>query len=342
MFTYRLQSRVFVVPDGGPLIFPARARIHVELGPSEMFGKGTSHSRLLVRARKAQVLIDANTGRVRALSSPSLEPIEVIWEAGDFECHLDGDVLRYEFLCPSMEDLEGAVLGLYWVLPQLLAVKFPEPPYVRRVWGTIGESSFRWEHKPETWFVQYMPVTHEGMEQSVADALEQMQLFAGTANRRILAALSYFRTAQRLIVVGESHWEFMGEVILNYAKCMEALFVTSGNSRKDVRKGLAALGYSPEQIEGDYIPILLLRSQIDSAHASAVIWDSKDLETVHQYAAQSEYRMRDLLDRVLKSPDSTPAFKPEGAPDRKNSASDTGMRSLVEQMNARLEPLPPK
>ncbi len=52
----------------------------------------------------------------------------------------------------------------------------------------------------------------------------------------------------------------MSEIILNYNKILEVLF---GQRRDKIRDGLSSLGYSPDDIEDKYIPINILRNQID-------------------------------------------------------------------------------
>ena len=62
-----------------------------------------------------------------------------------------------------------------------------------------------------------------------------MALLSRLNNRRIIAALKYYYTACRLSRVGNSPWEFMSEIILNFCKVLESLFPAS---RDTVREGL--------------------------------------------------------------------------------------------------------
>ncbi|GAI74481.1 unnamed protein product, partial [marine sediment metagenome] len=157
----------------------------------------------------------------------------------------------------------------------------------------------------------------EHQEKRVAAAFERLRFERWQYNQRLIAALGYFHTACRLIAAGNSPWEFMAEAILNLSKVLEILFVKSDKSMDDVREGLKDLGYSIDDIERDFIPIMVLRSYFDVAHPSISLFDPKELQVMYKYLADVEHRFRDLLKgiidgvcggtyTVLEDPDLTP------------------------------------
>ena len=135
------------------------------------------------------------------------------------------------------------------------------------------------------------------VEQSVVDSLEVLKLFNFNRNRRLVAALCYFHTSSRLIVAGNSDWEFMAEAVLCMSKSLQILF---GETMDDVRKGLREIGYKDDEIEGDYVPILILRNHFDVAHPRLSIFKSDQLKVLYSYLSKSESNFRKLFYDILK------------------------------------------
>jgi hypothetical protein len=183
-------------------------------------------------------------------------------------------MLRFEFNCADVAELEGTVLGFKWVFPTLLNLEHADPPVVLSVRGQVGPSIFRWQISPREWQVEMWPITCERLESNVIDSFNRLGLFIGSNNRRLAAALAYFHVGSRLSVVGESPWEFMAETILNFAKALEILFGTSERTKEDVR--------------------------VDIAHPQTSIYKSSDLQVLYRYVHQAEETLRRLLDRVAE------------------------------------------
>ncbi|MCZ6780465.1 MAG: hypothetical protein O7C73_02340 [Nitrospirae bacterium] len=336
MLTYQLHTRVFQIEGGGQFQFPNTAVLEVKFSPGSAFGTEDRLSRTLVRAREATVMLNANTGRWLAQSRPPLERLEVVLESPTSLFSLHGDELRYEFQCSSIDELEGTIAGIKWILPPLLNLEFSDPPIIEYVRGSVGQTNFRWEHRPEEWRINIRTVTPEKLEKHLASAWENILLFNGIENRRLAAALTYFHVALRLCVSGDSPWEFMAESILNYAKCLEILFVTSENSRDDIRRELNKLSYTAEEIEGDFVPILVLRSWIDVAHPRVAIFKSRDLKVLYRYMAMSEGRFRTLLTRVLSAVGEEHYHITQDTDLSLNAEEQRGVDRLVNQMKGRL------
>jgi len=336
MLTYQLHTRIFQIEDGGHFEFPNKVILQVKFSPGTAFGTQDRLSRTLVRAHKATLMINANTGRCLAQSRPPLDRLEIVLKSPTSLFSLDGDNLCYEFQCSSITELEGTIFGIKWIFPALLNLEFSDPPIIEFVSGTVGNTKFRWEHKPEEWRINMRTVTQKSLEEHMAFSWEHITLFNGVANRRLAAALSYFHTAVRLCVSGDSPWEFMAESILNYAKCLEILFMTSERSRDDIRRGLQALSYNEEEIEGDFVPVLLLRNQIDVAHPRVAIFKSEQLKILYRYMATCEDRFRSLLMRVLSSVISGRYEIVQNTGFSAKSKDQKNVDRIIEQMEVRL------
>ena len=333
MLTYQLQPRVFK-GEKGTFSFPGAVTIEVKLAPPTAFGMKDDLSRTLVLERPASLIYNANTGRVLGKSKPPLEPLDVVIESPDTRFELKGDTLKYKATCNNVSELEGMIVAFQHVLPTLLNIEFPDPPTVDYIKGWVGDTEFRWEHQECQ--APFRVVTAETLEEHVVKGYERLSLFAATKNRRLTAALTYFHIASRLIVTGNSPWEFMAESILNMCKTMEILFVDSDDSRNDIRRELVKLGYTDEEIEGDFIPLLILRSHVDVAHPKVAIHSKRQLRTVYRYLASSEDCLRKLIKRVIEYVEAgTYQILPTDDLTL-DDADKKGMNQLVETMESRL------
>ena len=88
----------------------------------------------------------------------------------------------------------------------------------------------------------------------------------------------------------------MAESVLNMCKSLEVLF---GNSRDTIRGQLSLLGYTTDQIEGDFIPLLVLRSHFDVAHARIAVPKQEKLRVLYAYLTHSEYRLKEFFKYLI-------------------------------------------
>ena len=336
MLVYQLQTRIFQIENGVPFSFPAEAHVQVKLAPGSAFGTVDEGSRTMVRAHKGHILFNANTGKWVGQSEPPLGPIDVTVRGPNSEFKIDGDTLSWRFPCESLDHLQGTLMGLKWILPALLNLEFRDPPIVLHARGAVGGTTFRWEHRPGEWRIQIYPVLAEELEKHVVWSWEHISLFNGIANRRLAAALCYFHTASRLIVAGDSPWEFMSEAILNLAKCLDVLFVRSKDkSRDDLRRELALFGYTRTEIDGDFVPILLLRNQVDVGHPRIALFKPEHLRVLYRYMTDAEYRFREMLRRVVNAVAAGEYHLRQPESLKLSPADQRGMDRLVEVMNSR-------
>jgi len=297
MLTYQLQSRVYHPRDGGTLVFPNDVEIGLLIEPPEPFGAAPGPSRTAIKGHKAECLYDANTGRVTLQSDPPLKPIEVILEYANFQFELRGNKMLVQTRCDSLRDLDELLTSLHYVFPILLNVEFADPPTVKRTYGMVGETAFNWEFEE---VLHSFETTTQGLqEKRIISSFERLQLITGTSNRRLAAALFYFHVSCRLVAAGKSPWEFMAESVLNLSKVLEILFVQQRDTRDDVRAELGKLGYSNDEIEGDFIPIMILRNEFDVGHVTTSVFKPDQLQALYRYLEQTESKFRDLLRRLL-------------------------------------------
>jgi hypothetical protein len=287
VLAYRQQTRVIKLTDGtGRLEFPSRVTVQVRLSPAAAFGAAEEHSRLVLWSRPAQFIINANSGRSRVLSEPPLGPLDVSCKTGDELWQLVGDVLRLEIGCQDQDELNNVLTSIMFLVPAFLNIILADPPIVELVEIINAESCFRVEH--QEMHIDCLTKTPEGIQKSIRSLFNSESL----ASERLNAAMCYMHTASRLIVAGQSDWEFMPESILNMCKSLQVLF---GESMDDVREGLCGLGYPDEAIEGDFIPLMILRSYFDIGHVQLAAPEIGQLQILYSYLMQAENRMKAML-----------------------------------------------
>ena len=300
MFTYQLRPRVFRIENGDSLPFPNSAEILIVLGPLQPFGSEAGGGHTTVQSTGAQVEFNANTGEHFIVSKSPLSPLDVTIEEPDRRWELRGNELRLVIEhCETNQELTELIESLFRALPILLNVEFADPPVIERIEGKVGETRYRWELAD--WRMDFDVTTQEVQERKFVDSWQRIALLSDSNNRRLIGALHYFHIASRLRSAGHSPWEFMAESILNLTKTLETLFPPTGDGKKRdaVRRSLAVLEYSDEEIERDFIPVMALRDEIDVGHVDLSLYTRRQLNALHRYTQAADNVFSGLLQRLM-------------------------------------------
>ena len=252
-----------------------------------------------MRAVAASAFFNANTGEHNIESTQPLRPLDVTIEEPIRRVRLTGNVLSVSQHLQSGHELTQMVESIYFGLPLLLNIPFADPPYVERVDGTVGSNPFRWELS--RWQMEFRTTTQDTQESAVAQAWTRLGVLATPHRRRLIAGLHHFHMACRLARRGTTAGEFVAEVILNLAKALEVLFPPDGDgrTRDAVRGALRQLGFADAQVEGDFIPAMALRNEIDVSHVELGLFTMDQLKVLHAFAERAEGAFRDLFERLL-------------------------------------------
>ncbi len=294
MLTYQVRRRIFRT-DGTPFpVFPLKGEVRLHLAPQQPFGVEPGGGRTGVREGSARALFNANNGEHFIESNPPLKPLDVTLEAPAQVVRLEGSRLTVSQSFESLDVVANLIDGLYFAMPALLAVEFADPPFVRRVDGVLGGVAFRWEL--ESWKARFSMTTQERQEELFAKSWERVSLLAAPNTRRLFAALHYFHAAARLSRAASVAGEFLPEVVLNFSKVLEVLFPPEGNgkTRDAVRARLTELGFTDDEIEGDYLPAMALRNEIDVGHVDLSLFKRDHLQLIHGYTERAESAFRTL------------------------------------------------
>lgn len=299
MFTYQVRPRTFRHEPEKPLVFPAQSEVRFHFQPLQPFGVEAGGGRTAVRAVAASVLFNANSGEHTLESKAPLKALDVTVEEPSRKVQLTGNVLYVSQHVENGHELAQMIEGIYFVLPLLLNVSFADPPYVERVDGTVGGSPFRWELS--RWRMEFRTTTQEAQESAVVQAWTRFQVLAPPDRRRLLAGLHHFHTACRLARRGSTAGEFVAEVILNLAKTLEVLFPPAGDglTREAARSALRQLDFDDARIEGDFLPAMALRNEIDVGHVELGLFTMDEVKIIHAFTERAEGAFRELFDRLL-------------------------------------------
>lgn len=249
-----------------------------------------------VEVTKWSTYFDANTGRHWVESTTPLKPLAIRFSERGREVRADGNKLYVRQRFQTSTEFRETVETLYFSLPLLLAVEFMDSPTITRVGGTIGDNEFRWELTE--WIFDIDVTSQAKQEERVRTAFSALDTLLANGNRRLLGAYYYFHVASRLRREAGSPGEFLAEAILNLSKILEVLF---GSNRDRVRNALRELGYSSDEIERDFIPIMCLRNSLDVGHPTLATFTREQLDTLQQFADQSELAFRKFLRQLLGS-----------------------------------------
>jgi hypothetical protein len=244
-------------------------------------------------------VFDLYSGNVGIISDPPLPPIGFTALFQDVKISIEGNLIKLITRVEKMEDIPTCISTVENYVPPLLNLEIIDCPYITRITGFIGDVPFQWAFHvtmPDMTGVEYSDYTEK-----LLNKLQNLLIFeGGERNVRLSAALHYFYIACRLFRVGNTIWEFMPEIILNLAKVLDSLFVSSGNSRDDIRRGLTSFGASQEIIDSDFMPIVILRNQFGVAHISTATYSSEQLQTIYKYLQFVESKFRTFLLNIIK------------------------------------------
>ncbi len=296
MLTYKLQDRVYRIKSGVQFSFPNDVEIQLSLAPREAFGMESGQLNFMLDGRDISMYLNANTGRWRFLCKPPLKPLshEFKWK-NEINVSLSGNHIVVVQSIKNFKKLDELVISLHYLIPMLLALYYPEAPYVERTSGKVGDVEFGWEMQHAASFKR--KVNCDDLVGYIELCFTNLPFFEDLRYIRFAAALHYYHVTRRLVVTGNSPYEFMAEIILNLNKILEVLF---GPRRDSVREELKKLGYSSEDIEIRFIPLMILRNEFDVGHAFLSVIDTDVLKELYSYLNFLEEDFCELLQRILR------------------------------------------
>jgi hypothetical protein len=315
------QQRVLYNENQAPLPeFPADVSATILLAPEDAFGvEGATNRRVLPVGKDARLCVDINEGRSWH-EGELVSPLALAFAAQGIDMALNGNRLLLRYRAESAQEAVGIASSVSLLMPPALTFRIGIYVWIKQFLLNLAghEFNFGVSLVPDTFLTE----TSDGMASRVQMAIEDWLSFR-PGHERLISALSYYRHAKRISELQPDQVVFVAEVLLNLAKAIEILMAGSkaekGQQTNDrVRARARSWGFTDRQIEEWIIPILLLRNQVDIAHASltplspderslVIDFSHKSLERVGQMLADvldGVKNGRIVLDPVSSSPDS--------------------------------------
>jgi hypothetical protein len=296
MPVFRLRERVLSLQAPAVPDFPCELQLNVELLPEVPFGGATGRTRNVVGGATVAGRANLTTARFSIeLRKPLFDQLDKELEVDGGSFAIRGNIASITLTCPDEAALERVVDTALFTFPAVLSRYIPDVPYSTHAFGLLGDAPFKVHYEPTDVVASTTVTSKSHQEDIVTKAWSQAVMASGQP--RLSMACQYFQTACRLLEVGYNRFEFTAEAILNFAKCLQAL---CGDSRDAARSSLRALGYDSPDLDGRFIPALLLRDQFDVAHIALSRLSRDELRVLHDYADIAEPAFRDLVGRALE------------------------------------------
>lgn len=335
MRTYQLRSKsIKLIGDNKKISFPNLVELEISLEPKTIFGAANDEANpnLIDSSPITNISTNMGTGK-STLIYPSFSPVEIDLKISDLEIEIQGNKLRAKRKCKNFKEISYLMYKLHYIIPSLLTIELVDAPIVKLSKGKIGDVPFVWSLEKVSF--NYNITNKERQEKLISDSLNRINLICDPANKRLEAALCFYHRSKRLMTTGNSPYEFLSEIILNYSKVLEALFVNSKNSMDDVRNELPTFGYDDDEINLKFIPIMILRNHFDVAHVTTITLKQEQLNVLHEYLTYSESDIRELLKRVIiKTLDGSYTIKKHNSEPTKEK--DKRLRKLIDTCKKRI------
>ncbi len=288
--------------------FPTQITLFAELGPLVLFGMAQGLTKAVFAGgnRISAAIVDFNKGKQGCLNVLKPEEFfgkltieQAISRDGtekypSYSISLEKNILSCDSYCQTNLELFGLLCIVKHLAPASLSLELWEPITVEKIWGKCNGQSFNVKIGNYGSFLEVL--RQEEITCRIMKSFKNLHTLRKAQNPRLKAALHYFYTARRLVQAGDTIWEFVTEIILNYAKVIEVLF---GSCRDNIRSQLKTLGYDETTIESNFIPIMILRSQYDVAHPRIAYPHDIKTPKIAQYIAMMECTIGELLKRIF-------------------------------------------
>jgi hypothetical protein len=276
-----------------PSSFPAQTVARITFAPEDAFGVlGDTKRTTVPKGRECAILWDANAGVFSFSEADLIQVVHVDFTGGGVNAKLDGNEMRLTFLAKSLDQANSVVASANRWLPVFLTFHLQTFVWIKRFEVDIAEGTFNFEAVRGVFGITLATTAHntEKVVESLGNWVTMDESCA-----RILEALSYFRHAQRLMRLDLQRESMMAEVILNLVKALEIVF---SSDREQLRQRAAEWGFESDFIEERIIPLLLLRNDLDIAHAAATPLHPDQYEIVSRFADAAMHSVRLVLNRM--------------------------------------------
>lgn len=296
MFTYLQQPRILHLESGQVPEFPRHARYELTLDPGHVLGDGSGDLPIVILGHDLNLEWHGPSGRAVITQRPGLARISLSQEMLNGTFHIDGSSVVFEHTCESLSHAASTLDELRLVVPAVLAVFLPRPVTVTFARVVFEGGTFRSELRRSSYRIEALK--DDDYRDRVGYSLSALRTMLEGEHYALIAAAAYMHVAERLCAIGNSNVEFAPEIILNLTKILEVLF---GNTRDQIRAGLTALDYDEVEREGIFVPLVILRNELDVGHAKLSAFSPEVLDKLYGYLKDVPLAMKELLVRAVNA-----------------------------------------
>jgi hypothetical protein len=255
-----------------------------------------------------EVAFDANTGALVSRSSEFLDPAQIqlsLSSPTNIKVTVEHNRLTYTLAVGNLSQVHAAVDHVVSAFACALSTTMGVYVDVVKLLGSVtGQLTFTSiiALRGSNYSYRYVALDAFSRDQRLRQGLGLLRPWSASYPRLMIASM-YYQHAMRFVsphVVNCPSSKFLSEVVVNLSKTLEILFGGRGEGpdhglNDRVRVKCQALGYTNQQIEGQIIPILLIRSQFDGAHAVGRRIPPEDILYAQNFVHRSLDNVRAIL-----------------------------------------------
>jgi hypothetical protein len=323
MTYFLLQHRHLRSVDAVPPSYPAALIARIKFGPHDAFGMQGSPPQSRTTAKQsnpARVHWNPNEG-ISAWEGPLLDALDTELQKGEFSARWIGNELTLSLNVKSQDQANEIVTSASQFIPAFLSLRLRVFVWIKAFSIEIGTCRFTLELLAHRYGITIASTAHneECAIQSIHDWSMQRR-----ESLRATMAIYYYRHAMRLAALEPDRQSMAAEVILNLAKAIEIIF---SSDRDRLRSRAKEWGFDLEFIERWIVPVLLVRNQLDVAHAACAPLSAGQHQAVLDFLDRAFTHVHALLSRVFEM-----AHSGEVKLDAPSAAMDADKERLLAQI----------
>lgn len=282
--------------DLSAITWPAASIVRAELQPPDLFGvaEDANPREVVVQGVAGQGLFfDANTGRSFPHSDAHLARARSAFQVlGDVQLTIEGTTLAAYFTAANVDGVHEVAQWIEFYFCAFLSLTSGVYVAPRRIYGSISDV-VEFNYELAELRAQTMTLRSDVRDRAFELARDFADIQDDRSPRLIVAAL-YYRQACRLRSPRQVTVPLLNisEAIMNLAKAIEVLL---GGTSDAIRNEAAKLNFTSDEVESQIVPILLVRHQLDIAHAAARRLSPSQLQTLISYCERAKQNVRAVL-----------------------------------------------
>jgi hypothetical protein len=281
--------------------YPTEIVAQAKLQPADYFESvDVAESRCCVPAggKHFKYRLDANTGRLTLHGETMFPSLSVTFLINDhsWDVIFVGRCMQVRQTIGAESDLNSFLTNFEYTLPSLFSVITELPIYCETVEIALDDAV---EARSETTIppnaIRVIPA-----ESRVTELHDGIQLlpFALASGRYVLAS-GYLREALYYDSSCYGHNPYFQSLVV-ILKCAQAIEVLFGSERDVIRQKCKALGIADDVVEDEIVPIVIVRSSLGPAHASAFVPEPHESEVLRHFAHRAVHNIAQLLQLIGK------------------------------------------